>query len=326
MSGRTILVTGGAGYIGSHASKALAAAGYLPVVYDNLVTGHRSAVRWGPFEYGDINDRRRLDEVLLRHRPEAVIHFAAHAYVGESVENPGKYYRNNTAGSLTVLEGVRDHGIARFVFSSSCSVYGIPATRLISEDTLTEPINPYGRSKLIVERCLADFEVAHGLRWIALRYFNAAGADPAGEIGEDHDPETRVIPLALFAAAGRLPAFKILGTDYDTPDGTCVRDYIHVSDLADAHVKALQQLEVGLSSGPLNLGVGTGASVRDIVQAVEAVTGLKVPVEEMPRRPGDPPELVSNAGRARRLLGWAPLHPSLQEIVATSWNWHRCRV
>ncbi len=238
-----VLVTGGAGYIGAHACKALAEAGYRPVVYDNLVAGHRAAVRWGPFEYGDILDRARLDEVIARHAPQAILHFAAFAQVGESVADPGKYYRNNVAGSLTLLQAVRDHGLRRIIFSSSCAIYGTPPALPLTEASPLEPINPYGRSKLMVEQMLEDFERSDGMRWIALRYFNAAGADPDGEIGEDHDPETRIVPLAI-AAAGRPDApLTVFGTDYDTPDGTCIRDYVHVCDLADAHVAALRASE-----------------------------------------------------------------------------------
>ncbi|WP_321343325.1 UDP-glucose 4-epimerase GalE [Breoghania sp.] len=325
MSGPAVLVTGGAGYIGSHTCKALHAAGYTPVAFDNLVAGHREAVRWGPFEYGDVANRARLDEVLLTYRPRAALHFAAHAYVGESMANPGKYYRNNAVGSLTLLEALRDHGVRDLVFSSSCAVYGVPETVPITEDTPTDPINPYGMSKLVVERMLRDFQSAHDLRWVALRYFNAAGADPAGEIGEDHDPETRVIPLALFAAAGKCGAFRVFGSDYPTPDGTCIRDYIHVSDLAGAHVRALAALQAGLAPAALNLGVGHGSSVKDIICTVEQVTGLPVPVVNDARRPGDPAVLVADASQARRLLDWAPSHGSLAEIVETAWNWHRHR-
>ena len=320
-----VLVTGGAGYIGAHTCKALAAAGYTPVVYDNLVRGHKKYARWGPFEYGDILDRFRLDKVIGKHRPQAVLHFAAFAYVGESLADPGKYYRNNVAGSLTLLEAVRDHGIPNFVFSSSCAVYGAPVELPITEETPTLPISPYGTSKLMVEQMLRDFRGAHGLSWIALRYFNAAGADPDGELGEDHDPETRLVPLVLEAAMGRRDRFAVFGTDYDTPDGTCIRDYIHVSDLADAHVRALKGLESGVPSQPLNLGTGTGASVRQVIQTVERVTGLAVPVEEMSRREGDPAVLISDASRARTVLGWEPALPDLNDIVETAWHWHRSR-
>lgn len=248
LSEQSVIVIGGAGYVGSHACKALARAGYLPVVYDNLCYGHEWAVKWGPLEQGDILDRRRLEEVLVRYQPGAVMHFAAFAYVGESVTDPGRYYRNNVTGTLNLLETMRDLHISRIVFSSTCATYGLPERLPISEDAAQRPINPYGASKLMVERMLADFENAHGLAWAALRYFNAAGADPDREIGEAHDPETHLIPLVLDAASGRRPQVTVFGTDYDTPDGTCIRDYIHVMDLADAHVLALQAIESGTLS------------------------------------------------------------------------------
>jgi UDP-arabinose 4-epimerase len=319
---KNILVTGGAGYIGSHTCKRLAAQGYAPVTYDNLVNGHRGAVQWGPFEHGDILDRARLDEVIAKYEPEAVIHFAAHAYVGESVADPGKYYRNNVAGALNLIEALRVRGTDRIIFSSSCATYGIPPSVPITEDTPQNPINPYGMSKLVVERMLADFGAAHGLRWVALRYFNAAGADPDGEIGEDHDPETRIIPVVLAAADSKTEPFTVFGTDYDTPDGTCVRDYIHVSDLADAHVKALQALDDGAASQALNLGTGTGYSIMQVIEAARAVTGLDVPFVTGPRRPGDPAALVADASRAREVLGWRPEHGELNDIVSTAWKWH----
>ncbi len=322
---RNILVTGGAGYIGSHACKALARAGYQPIAVDNLVYGHPWAVRWGPLERGDIADRAWLDGVIGRYRPVAVMHFAAYAYVGESVLDPGKYYRNNVAGSLTLLEAARDHGIGCFIFSSSCATYGVPARVPIAEDCPQAPVNPYGASKLMIERMLADFEVAHGLRSRCLRYFNAAGADAEGELGEDHDPETHLIPLAIRAARQVGPDLAIFGTDYPTPDGTAVRDYIHVTDLADAHVRALEDLLAGGASGVLNLGTGRGYSVREVVRAVEAVGGRPVPVREAPRRAGDPPVLVADAARAMARLGWRPGHSSLEEIVASAWRWHERR-
>lgn len=320
---QTILVTGGAGYIGSHACKALSAAGYTPVAYDSLVYGHEWAVRWGPLERGDILDRARLDEVIVQYRPSAVLHFAAFAYVGESVVNPGNYYRNNVVGSLNLLEAARDHGINQFVFSSSCATYGVPARLPITEDTPQNPISPYGASKLMVERMLVDFGASHGLRSISLRYFNAAGADPFAEIGEDHEPETHLIPLALQAATGRCPHITIFGVDYDTVDGSCVRDYIHVADLADAHVKALQLLETGSPSGVYNLGNGRGFSVLEVIRSVERVTSLTVPVQRGSRRVGDPAVLVSDASRARQVLGWQPQVVELDEIVSTAWCWHR---
>lgn len=318
-----VLVTGGAGYIGAHTCKALAAAGHQPITYDNLVHGHRHAVQWGPFEEGDILDRARLDAVIAAHAPEALVHFAAFAYVGESVTDPGKYYRNNVAGTLTLMEAMRDHGVGHMVFSSTCATYGVPASIPIMEDAPQAPINPYGQSKLMVERMMADFAHAHGLGWVALRYFNASGADPDGETGEDHTPEPHLIPLILDAAMGRRPAITVFGDDYDTPDGTCIRDYIHVTDLADAHLRALQGLQRGMASGAFNLGNGTGYSVKQVIGAVERVTGLKVPVEIGPRRAGDPDRLVGSAAKARRELGWQPRFAALDEIIRTAWDWHR---
>ena len=323
--GGTVLVTGGAGYVGAHGCKALAEAGYLPVVYDNLVYGHEEAVRWGPFERGDIADRERLDAVLAAHRPIAVMHFAAFAYVGESVTDPGKYYRNNVGGTLALMEAMVANGVDKMVFSSTCATYGEPSTVPITEDEPQQPINPYGKSKLVVEQMLADFEVAHGLRSVPLRYFNAAGASPDGEIGERHDPETHLIPLALDAAAGKGPALTVFGEDYPTADGTCIRDYIHVGDLADAHVRALDYLAGGGATRAFNLGTGSGVSVRQILDAVERVTGRPVPHQIGPRRPGDPPALVADPSRARLELGWQPRLSDIDTIIATAWAWHQRR-
>lgn len=319
----TILVTGGAGYIGSHACKALDAAGYRPVVVDNLAYGHEWAVQWGPLEHGDIADQKWLNTVIERHKPDAVIHFAAFAYVGESVTNPGKYYRNNVAGTIVLLEAMRDHAISRIIFSSTCATYGIPKVLPIAETTPQQPINPYGASKLMVERILSDFETAHATQWIALRYFNAAGADPAGTIGEAHNPETHLIPLTLDAATGRRGALSVFGSDYDTRDGTCVRDYIHVTDLAHAHVLALKALERGTSSQAINLGNGAGFTVKEVIAAVERVTGLRVPHTLCPRRAGDPPALISASTVAREILGWIPQYPDLDRIIADAWAWHQ---
>jgi UDP-arabinose 4-epimerase len=318
-----ILVTGGAGYVGSHTCKALAMAGLEPVVYDNLSSGHAWAVKWGPLERGDIADRRRLDSVISAYRPVAIMHFAAFAYVGESVVEPAKYYRNNVAGTLNLLEAARDNAISDFVFSSSCATYGIPAIIPIVEDTPQKPINPYGNSKQMVETILSDFGRAYGLRSIILRYFNAAGADPDNQIGEDHDPETHLIPLTLDAASGRRENMTILGTDYDTPDGTCIRDYIHVSDLADAHVRALQRLLDGQQPDSFNLGNDNGFSVRQVIECVERVAGARVYANSAPRRPGDPPVLVSDSTRARTILGWQPQITALDDIVRTAWAWHQ---
>ncbi|GHC05697.1 UDP-glucose 4-epimerase GalE [Thermomonas carbonis] len=320
-----VLVTGGAGYIGSHACKALASAGYVPVAYDNLVHGHRWSVKWGPLEQGDIADRTRLDDVLARYRPVAVMHFAAHAYVGESVTNPGKYYRNNVAGTLTLLEAMRDHAIDKLVFSSTCATYGVPQHLLLTEEHPQHPINPYGASKLMVERMLADFDAAHGLRSVCLRYFNAAGADPDGEIGECHDPETHLIPLVLDAASGKRADITVFGSDYDTPDGTCIRDYIHVGDLAGAHVLALQALEAGAASAAYNLGNGQGFSVRQVIDAAQRITGRAIPITIADRRAGDPPVLVGDATRIRDALGWSPRHADLDDMIASAWRWQQAR-
>jgi UDP-arabinose 4-epimerase len=321
----SVLVTGGAGYVGSHSCKALAAAGLVPITYDNLGRGHREAVRWGPFELGDIRDRERLDAVLRHHRPAAILHCAAIAYVGESVADPASYYDNNVTGSLVLLDAARAAAIDCVVFSSSCTVYGMPPAMPVSEDMPYAPISPYGRTKMIVEGMLRDYEVAYGMRSIVLRYFNASGADPDGEIGEDHDPEPHLIPRALMAATGGLPHLDIFGTDYPTPDGTAVRDYIHVTDLADAHVRALRELLAGGASDTLNLGTGIGYSVRSIVATVERITGRTVPVRMGPRRPGDPAALWALPGRARTRLGCDLSHSNLDTIIETAWAWHRRR-
>ena len=323
MDDKRVLVTGGAGYIGSHTCKALAVAGYVPVTLDNLVHGHRDAVRWGPLVRADLADRTGLEQVLREHRITAVVHFAAFAYVGESMADPGRYFHNNVTCSLNLLDAMHATGVRRLVFSSSCATYGIPDRVPINEDTPQRPVNPYGESKLMVERALHWHGVAHGLRSIALRYFNAAGADAAGELGERHDPETHLLPLAIDAALGHAGPLKVMGTDYDTPDGTAVRDYIHVTDLADAHVRALAHLERGGASAALNLGTGQGHSVREVMAAVERVTGLKVPHVDSPRRAGDPPALVAAPGQARALLGWQPGWSDLETIVRTATAWHR---
>ena len=320
---KVVLVTGGAGYIGSHACKALSDAGYIPITFDNMVYGHTWAVRWGPLEQGDISDRNRLNEVLAAYKPSAIMHFAAYAYVGESVSNPGKYYRNNVAGSLSLLEAARDFGINNFIFSSTCATYGTPNIVPVNEDHPQNPINPYGASKLMIEQILKDFDVAHGIKSISLRYFNVAGADPGCLIGESHQPETHLIPLVLDAAIGRRSVIQIYGDNYDTPDGTCIRDYIHVSDLANAHVKALKALESGSATTAYNLGNGKGFSVREVIAAAEAVTGLRVPIEISPRRPGDPAQLIGDASRAKTELGWAPKFEKLDAILATAWRWHQ---
>jgi UDP-arabinose 4-epimerase len=320
----SILVTGGAGYIGSHACKALAAAGYTPVVYDNLGRGFEWAVRWGPLERGDLLDAERLEAAFAAHKPEAVLHFAALAYVGESVAEPALYYRNNVVGTLNLLEAMRAHGVGRIVFSSSCTTYGVPKTLPIGEDAPQSPISPYGASKLMIEQVLRDYGAAYGLRSAAMRYFNAAGADPDGEIGEAHDPETHLIPLALEAAALGRP-LTVNGDDYDTPDGTCVRDYVHVSDLAAAHVLALRALEGGGGLTPYNLGIGAGLSNRQIIDAARRLTGLDIKVKIGPRRPGDPPVLTADPARAKKELGWRPRLSGIDDIIDTAWRWRQAR-
>jgi UDP-arabinose 4-epimerase len=317
-----ILVTGGAGYIGSHVCKALYAAGYNPVTYDNLSSGHDWAVKWGPLERGDILDAPRLKEVFASYKPAAVMHFAALIAVGESVENPLKYYRNNVAGSLSLLEVMSERGVCHFIFSSTAAVYGLPEIVPIAETAKERPINPYGETKLIVERMLRDFSGAYGLNWTALRYFNAAGADPNGEIGEAHDPETHLIPIILEAIQGKRDRVNVFGTDYDTRDGTCVRDYIHVCDLADAHVAALERLRRGGPSRAYNLGNGAGFSVREVIAAAESVTGRAAPIHYGARRPGDPASLIADARRAKEELNWRPRLGSLDDIIATAWRWH----
>ncbi len=321
----TVLVTGGAGYIGSHACKRLALAGYRPVAYDSLVRGHREAVRWGPFVEADLADAERLADALKRFDVAAVMHFAAFAYVGESMTNPELYFRNNVGNSMRLLEAMHVAGVRHIVFSSTAAIYGIPDRVPIPESAPQRPVNPYGESKLMVERMLHWYGEAHGVTHASLRYFNAAGADPEGEIGEDHDPETHLIPLVLEAASGRRAQVDILGTDYATPDGTAVRDYIHVQDLADAHVKAIAHLLGGGGSLELNLGTGEGYSVREVIAAAERVTGRRIPRREAPRRPGDPPALVAEAHRARAALGWAPALSEIDRILATAWGWHSRR-
>lgn len=323
MTGQPVLVTGGAGYIGAHACKALARAGYRPVVYDNLVRGHRAAVRWGPLEEGDVGDPERLDEVFARHQPRAVMHFAALSEVGQSWDAPLAYYRNNVSGSLTLLECMVRHGVTTFVFSSTCAVYGTPGRSPICEAAPVAPINPYGRSKAMVEAALADAVDTHGLDAVAMRYFNAAGASPDADIGEDHDPETHLIPRVLMAARDAERAIGINGTDYPTPDGSCVRDFVHVDDLARAHVAALARLLDKSLSGfhGINLGTGTGYSVLDVIAAAERVTGRRIRTEVMPRRPGDPPRLVADASTARTLLDWHPASSDLDTMIETAWRW-----
>lgn len=321
MEGSRILVAGGAGYVGSHAAKALHRAGYLPVVVDNLVTGHRAAVRWGPFVHADIGDPAALEAAFAQFRPAAVLHFAAYAYVGESVAHPRRYYRNNVANTLTLLDACLRHGCVPLVFSSSCATYGVPERLPIDETHPQQPINPYGQSKLMVEQVLRSYHRAYGLRSVSLRYFNAAGADPEGDLGEDHDPETHLIPLAIRAALGSGPPLEVYGTAYPTTDGTAVRDFVHVSDLADAHVRALRHLLEGGAPLALNLGLGRGYSVREVIASVERVAGRNVPSREGTAREGDPAELVADARRARESLGWTPVFRGLDDIVASAWPW-----
>ncbi len=317
-----MLVTGGAGYIGSHAAKALSRAGYTVVVYDSLVAGHREAVKYGDFVEGDILDGDRVRQTLARHRVDSVMHFAAFLDVGESVRDPFKYYRNNVAGTISLLGAMAAESVRHLVFSSTCATYGEPRETPITETHPQRPINAYGESKLAIERALPHFERAHGIAWTALRYFNAAGADPEGELGEDHAPEIHIIPRALDAAAGG-EGLKVFGDDYPTPDGTCLRDYIHVTDLADAHVRALDVRAATRNSDVYNLGTGQPQSVRGVIDAAERVTGRKVPWALAPRRPGDPAVLYASPGKARAALGWTPKFTSLDEIVRTAWAWRQ---
>ena len=320
--GRAVLVTGGAGYIGSHAAKALKRAGYRVIVYDNLVAGHRAAVKFGDLVEGDILDTAVLTDVLRRHQVFAVMHFAAFLDVGESVRDPSKYYRNNVAGAASVLSAMAAAAVKHFVFSSTCATYGEPIETPIAETHPQQPINSYGESKLAIERALPHFERAHGMSWVALRYFNAAGADPDGEIGEDHAPEIHVIPRAIEAATGGR-RLEVFGDDYPTPDGTCLRDYVHVTDLADAHVRALEAIVETGKSGAYNLGTGRPHSVREVIDTVERVTGRAVPWALGPRRPGDPAVLYAAPHKAQAELHWTPQHADLEAIVRTAWNWHR---
>ena len=323
MTNKTILVTGGAGYVGSHACKELAARGFAPVVIDNLSRGHRWAVKWGPLEEGDIRDQAFLTDVFRRHEPIAVMHYAAFAYVGESVDEPELYLDNNVTGAETLLAAMRETTCRRFIFSSSCAVYGQPDGGPISEDTPRAPVNPYGEGKKAVEDRLSHADSTWGLRSVSLRYFNAAGSDPDTEIGEMHHPETHVIPRALAAAAGNDEAFRIYGTDFDTSDGTCIRDFIHVVDLADAHIRALDFLANGGETTRLNLGTGRGISVREIGDTVRRVTGQNFTIIEEARRPGDPGQLVADATKAKGVLGWAPKHAQIETQIHHAWAWYQ---
>ncbi|AFZ03049.1 UDP-glucose 4-epimerase GalE [Calothrix sp. PCC 6303] len=324
----TILVTGGAGYIGSHTVLALKRAGYQVVILDNLVYGHRDLVEkvlGVDLVVGDTNDRVLLDDLFASRNIAAVMHFSAYAYVGESVTNPAKYYRNNVIGTITLLEAMLDASIKNFVFSSTCATYGVPSIVPIPEDHPQNPINPYGATKLMVERILADFDGAYNFKSVRFRYFNAAGADPSGLLGEDHNPETHLIPLVLQTALGKRESVSIFGTDYPTDDGTCVRDYIHVNDLADAHVLGLEYLLKGGDSAIFNLGNGNGFSVREVIDTARQVTGKPIAVVECDRRAGDPPALIGSGDKARQILGWEPKYSSLKDIITHAWQWHQQR-
>ena len=324
----TVLVTGGAGYIGSHAVLALKRADYNVIVLDNLVYGHRDLVEkvlQVELVVGDISDRPLLDQLFAAHSIAAVMHFSAYAYVGESVTDPDKYYRNNVVGTLTLLEAMLAAAVKRFVFSSTCATYGVPNAVPIAEDHPQNPINPYGATKLMVERILTDFDAAYDLKSVAFRYFNAAGADPTGLLGEDHNPETHLIPLVLMTALGKRESVSIFGTDYPTPDGTCIRDYIHVTDLADAHVLGLEYLLQGGDTATFNLGNGNGFSVKQVIDTARLVTGQNIKVTIGDRRPGDPPSLVGSSEKAKKTLGWSPQYPEIKDILAHAWKWHQYR-
>lgn len=320
---KSVIVTGGAGYIGSHACKALRAAGYEPVTFDNLSTGWEDAVKFGPFEKGDLLDRARLDEVFAKYNPVAVMHFAAFSQVGESMKDPGKYWRNNVIGSLTLIEAAVAAGCMNFVFSSTCATYGDQDNVVLDEDSVQLPINSYGASKRAIEDILENFEQGFGLNSVIFRYFNVAGGDPDAEVGEFHQPETHLIPLMLDAIAGKRDALTIFGTDYATPDGTCIRDYVHVCDLVDAHVLGLKWLEEGKGSRVFNLGTGKGFSVREVIDHSRAVTNMDVPYVEGDRRPGDCTKLVSGSERAITELGWSPDRSNLSEMIGDAWKWHQ---
>lgn len=321
MTDTKILVTGGAGYIGSHTCLALAAKGYVPVVYDNFSSGHREFVKWGPAEEGDIRDRARLRDVLAVHKPAAVLHFAGLIEVGQSFKEPEAFYDINVGGSLALLQAMMKADIRAFVFSSTCATYGTPTYMPLDETHPQAPINPYGRTKHIVEQALRDFDLCDRMRSVMLRYFNAAGADAEGRIGEWHTPETHAVPLLIEAALGRRAGFSIFGDDYETRDGTCIRDYVHVTDLADAHVRAVEYLLNGGETVAINLGTGTGTSVQELISAVETVSGRPLPVTRAERRAGDPPLLVASNETARTILGWEPEH-EIDDIIRSAWTWH----
>lgn len=318
-----ILICGGAGYIGSHINKQLHKEGYETIVFDNLIYGHREAVKWGTFIQGDLKNPQDLEAVFQKYPIEAVFHFAAYAYVGESVTNPEKYYFNNVANTLNLLHAMQKHGCHKIIFSSTCATYGEPDHVPITEDMPQNPINPYGATKLMVERIFKDYQNAYNLEYVVLRYFNAAGADPDGEIGESHTPETHLIPLILDAACGKRDDIKVFGTDYNTPDGSCIRDYIHVYDLATAHLLALRHLETDKNSDFFNLGNTLGTSVLEVIDSVRRITGKDFTVTLSDRRPGDPAKLVGSSEKAKRILGWQPIYEDIDKIVEHAWNWHK---
>lgn len=320
---KNILVVGGAGYIGSYMCKCLSESGYVPIVLDNLVCGHREAVKWGPFIEGSMADSKLLEQIFSDYHVAAVMHFAAFCYVGESVAEPGKYYRNNVINTLNLLEMMVKRKVTNFIFSSSCATYGEPEHIPITEQHPQAPINPYGRSKLMVEQILEDFQAAYGLESVILRYFNAAGADPDGELGEDHNPETHLIPLVLQTVLGKRESIDIFGDNYPTADGTCIRDYIHIADLSQAHLLALKRLLDGLPGGKYNLGNGNGYSVKEVIETAKNVTGRSIPFRIVERRPGDTSVLVGSSEKAINVLGWKPKFSDLYSIIETAWNWHK---
>ena len=317
-----ILIVGGAGYIGAHINKQLNINGYDTLVFDNLSYGHEDFVKWGTFECGDLNNIQDIRRIFQKYHITAVMHFASFTYVGESVEDPQKYYSNNVCNTLNLIRVMLEFNVRKLVFSSTCATYGDPVEIPITEQHPQNPISPYGRGKLMVENILSDYSSAYDLNYVSLRYFNAAGADPDSEIGELHNPETHLIPLILDAASGERDNIKIFGTDYNTPDGTCIRDYVHVTDLADAHVKALEYLENGGKSDYFNLGNGNGFSVREVIAEARKITGKKIVTVEDERRPGDPPVLVGSSEKIRRTLNWQPKYNDISLIIKTAWNWH----
>jgi len=318
-----ILIVGGAGYIGSHLNKEISKKGIKTVIFDNLSYGHKDFIKWGIFEQGDLSNIEDIRSVFRKYPIEAVMHFAAFTYVGESVEDPQKYYMNNVKNTLNLLQVMLEENVNYFVFSSTCATYGNPVEIPITESHPQNPINPYGKGKLMVETVLKDYSDAYGFKYASLRYFNAAGADPDGEIGELHDPETHLIPLILDVAAGKREDVKIFGTDYDTPDGTCIRDYIHVTDLAEAHILALEYLQKGGESNVFNLGNGNGFSVKEVIETAKEITGKDIKAVESNRRPGDPPILIGSSKKAMEILNWKPKYHDLSKIIETAWNWHK---